>query len=133
MPSRQLFRPFRGAGQESPPQGAVRDQTDSKLQQRRQNPVLDVALPKRILALQYGDGLRGMGASDGLVARFGKAEIKNLAFADQVLHCAGDVLDWHARVHAMLIQQVDVIGLEGRLFSPWRSLSANPNFVAIVT
>ena len=56
--------------------------------------------------------MRGMGASDGLVARFGKAEIKNLAFADQVLHCAGDVLDWHARVHAMLIQQIDVIGLE---------------------
>jgi hypothetical protein len=85
----QLFRPFRGAGQESPPQRAVRDQTDSKLPQRRQNPVLDVALPKRRLALQYGDGLRGMGAFDGLVARFGKAEIKNLAFADQATSSIG--------------------------------------------
>ena len=36
----------------------------------------------------------------------------DLALANQILHGAGDVLDRHVRVDAVLIEQIDPIGLE---------------------
>ena len=41
---------------------------------------------------------------------FGESEVFHLACGDQVLHRARYVFDWHVRVDAMLIEQVDHIG-----------------------
>ena len=73
---------------------------------------------QRILALHRGDRLHRVCAADGLDARFRQPEVLDLALGDQVLDRAGDVLDRHVRVDAMLIEQVDAVGsqpLEGRL------------------
>ena len=53
-----------------------------------------------------------MGSPDRLHARLGKAEVLDLALPDQVLHRARDVLDGHVRIDAVLIEQIDAIGLE---------------------
>ena len=45
-------------------------------------------------------------------ARFGQAEMLDLALPDQVLHGARDVFDRNVRVDAVLIEQVDDIGPE---------------------
>ena len=56
--------------------------------------------------------LDGVGATDRLHACFGKAEVFNLTFLNQLLHRSGHILDWHVRVNAVLIEQVDGIDLE---------------------
>ena len=53
-----------------------------------------------------------MRATNRLHARFGQPEVFDLAFANQVLHRARDVLDRNVRVDAVLIEQIDPIGLE---------------------
>ena len=53
-----------------------------------------------------------MGAADGLHARFGEAEVLDLAFLNQFLHRARHVFDGHVRVDAVLIEQVDDVDLE---------------------
>ena len=58
------------------------------------------------------DRLDGVRAADRLHARFGQAEVLDLAFADQVLHRAGDVLDRHVGIDAVLIEEIDAVGLE---------------------
>ena len=68
--------------------------------------------PQRVLALQRGDGLDGMRATNRLHARFGETEVFDLAFANEILHRARDVLDRDVRVDAVLIEQIDPIGLE---------------------
>ena len=47
-----------------------------------------------------------------LRAGFGQAEVLDLALADQLLHRAGHVLDRHVRIDAVLVEQVDGVGLE---------------------
>ena len=74
--------------------------------------VLGLAPPQRIFALQRGDRLHRVRAADRLHAGFGQAEVLDLAFADQVLHRARDVLDRHVRIDAVLIEQIDAIGLQ---------------------
>ena len=51
-----------------------------------------------------------MGAADRLRARLRQAEVPDLAFRDQLPDGAGDVLDRHVRVDAVLVEQVDAIG-----------------------
>ena len=53
-----------------------------------------------------------MGAADGLHAGLGKAEVLHLAAPDEVLDRASNVLDRHVRIDAMLIEEIDGIGLE---------------------
>ena len=48
-----------------------------------------------------------MGAADGLHAGLRKTEVLDLAFGDQLLDGAGDVLDRHVRVDPVLVEQVD--------------------------
>ena len=47
-----------------------------------------------------------------LHSRFGKAEVLDLAFLNQVLHRSRHVFDRHVRVNAVLIEQVDGIDPE---------------------
>ena len=58
------------------------------------------------------DRLDGVRAADRLHAGLREAEVLDLALADQVLHGAGDVLDRHVRVDAVLIEEVDAVDLE---------------------
>ena len=53
-----------------------------------------------------------VGATDRLDARFRKPEMLHLALLDQFLDRTGDVFDWHVRVDAVLIEQIDHISLE---------------------
>ena len=53
-----------------------------------------------------------MSAADGFGAGFGEAEVFDLAFGDEVLHCACHVFDGHVGVNAMLVEQVDDVGVE---------------------
>ena len=51
-------------------------------------------------------------ATDRLHARFGTAEVLDLALKNQVLHRSRYVFDWYVRVNLMLIEQVDDINFE---------------------
>src|SRR3954470_10302900 len=51
-------------------------------------------------------------AANRLLACFGQSEVANFSGADEVRHGAHHILDRHAWVDAMLIQQVDAIGLQ---------------------
>ena len=64
-------------------------------------------MPKRVLALQRGDRLNGMGAANRRGAGFGKTKISDLALLNQFLDRAGDVFDGDGGVDAVLIEQVD--------------------------
>src|SRR6188474_481886 len=51
-------------------------------------------------------------AADVPLAGFREAEIEHLTLAYQVGHCTDDVLDRHRGIDAMLVQQVDPVGLQ---------------------
>ena len=53
-----------------------------------------------------------MGAADVGDARLGQAEVAHLALAHEIAHRAGDVLDRHRRIDAMLIEEIDMVGAE---------------------
>jgi hypothetical protein len=53
-----------------------------------------------------------MRAADGAHARLGHSEVADLPGLDQFLDGAGDVLDRHLRVDAVLVEQVDGVGAE---------------------
>jgi hypothetical protein len=57
-----------------------------------------------------GDRLHRVRAANRLRAGFRQAEMSDLAFADEVFHRAGDVLDRHVRIHAMLVEEIDAVG-----------------------
>ena len=67
--------------------------------------------PKRVFALQRGDGLNGM--SDGGSSQRPASEspkCRTLPSADEVLHRARHIFDWHVRVDAVLIEEIDHVG-----------------------
>ena len=82
--------------------------------------------------MKRSDGLNGMRSADGLRACFRQAEVPDLALLDQILDRPRYVFNGHLRINAMLIEQIDRVGLEpsqrtldaffdiysGRLFSP---------------
>jgi hypothetical protein len=45
--------------------------------------------------------------ADRLDARFGRSEVPDLALSDEISHRARHLLDGHARVYSMLVEQVD--------------------------
>jgi hypothetical protein len=100
------------AREEALAQRAVGDKADSEFLQRRDHFLLRSPPPQRVFALQSRDRLHRVRAADRLHARFGKAEVLDLAFLNQILHRARHVFDRHVRVNPMLIEQVDDIHLE---------------------
>ena len=84
-----------------------RHEPDAEFLERRQDLRLGSLAPQRVLALERGHGLDRVRAANRLRAGFGQPEVPDLAFLNQVLHGSRDVLDWHVRVHAVLIEQVD--------------------------
>src|SRR5436189_2983207 len=74
------------AGEESPPERAVGDEADAQLAARGKRPVLHVAAPQRVLALEGGDGMDPAGAPLRLGSRLRQAEVAHLARPPQLRH-----------------------------------------------
>jgi len=53
-----------------------------------------------------------VGTADGCATGLGQAEVPDLSLPDEIVHGAGDVLDGHVGIDAMLVQEVDRIDLE---------------------
>src|SRR4051794_16068944 len=104
-----LLRPLDLAGQEAAAERRERHQADAELADGRQDVPLQVPLPQRILALQRGDRVDGVGAPDVGDARLGEAEEAHLARGHQLAHRARHLLHRHRRVDAVLVEQVDAV------------------------
>src|SRR3954471_10316527 len=100
------------SGEEAAADRRVGDEADAQLAHGRQNLVLGIAAPERILGLQRGDRMYRMRAPDCLRRRFGHAEVTDLAGADQIGHRADRLLDRSRAVDAVLVIQIDVIDAE---------------------
>ena len=94
--------------EEAATQRRVRDQTDAELPQRVEDTGLGVARPQRILALHGRDRMGRVRPPDRLRRCFGQAEVAHLPLLDQLGHRADRLLDRHARIDAMLVEEVDV-------------------------
>ena len=92
------------AGEEAFAERAERDEADAELLERRHDLRLGLSPPQRVLALQRRDRLDRVGATDRLDTGFGQTEVPDLAFADQLLDGAGDVLDRHFGIDAVLVE-----------------------------
>ncbi|MNH38810.1 hypothetical protein D3C79_998940 [compost metagenome] len=53
-----------------------------------------------------------MRATNGLGARFGKTEMLNLTFRNQVFHRSGNIFYRHIGIDAVLIQQINDVCFE---------------------
>ena len=93
-------------------QRAVRNEADPKFFERRQNFLLRIAIPKRVFALHRRDGLDCMRPANRLYSCFGKTEMLHLAGLDQIHHRSRYIFDGDVGINAVLIEQVDNIGLE---------------------
>src|SRR3954447_5709353 len=100
------------AGEKTFAQGTEWHEANSEFLERRQGRFLRLSPPEGVLALESGNRLHGVGATDGLHACFGQPEVPDLAFADQILHRTRHVLDRDVRIHTMLIEEIDAIGIE---------------------
>ncbi len=99
-------------GEEALAQRAERHETDPELFERRQDLGFRFTPPQRILALQRRDRLHRVRPPDGRCAGLGEAEMPDLALLDQLLHRAGDILDRHVGIDAVLVEQIDDVGLQ---------------------
>jgi hypothetical protein len=68
--------------------------------------------PERVFALNCGDRLDAVCPTDCLDSWFRKAEVLHLTLLNEILHRSRDVFDGHVRVNAVLVEQIDDIGLE---------------------
>src|SRR5690606_36429466 len=100
------------AREEATAEGTVGDEADTELRAERQQLVLRVAAPQRILGLKSADGVHRVRAADRGRRRFGQAEVAYLAFTHEIGHCADRVLDRRLRVDAMLIIEIDHVHAE---------------------
>ena len=100
------------AREETLAERAVRDKADSEFFEGGDHFFLRGSGPQRIFALERGERLDCVRATDRLHTCFGEAEVFDLACLDQIFHRSGDVFDGHVGVDAMLIEQVDDIDLE---------------------
>jgi hypothetical protein len=90
------------AGEEALAERAERHEPDAELGQGREDLGFGFAPPQGVLALQRGDRLHGVGASDGIHPSFGHPEVRYLAGGDELLDRAGDLLDRRVRVDTVL-------------------------------
>src|SRR6266404_2829174 len=81
------------ASQESFAQRAERNESDPKLFQSGHHFLFGLSPEERVLALKGSDWLNCVGAADCLRTRFRKAEVLHLAFLNQFLYSARNILD----------------------------------------
>ena len=90
----------------------IRHEADAEFAQQRQHLGLVVAGPQRVLRLQRGDRVHGVGAADRVDPGLGQPDVADLALGDQFGDGADGVLDRGVRVDPVLVVQVDVVGVE---------------------
>ena len=78
------------------PERRVGDEPDAEFPQERQHLVFLVTGEQRVLRLEGGDGMHGMGAANGADPGLGKPDVADLAFNDQLGQGANRVLDRRA-------------------------------------
>jgi hypothetical protein len=93
-------------------QRAIWNEADFEFLEGRQHFRFRASPPQRVFALDRSHRLDGVCATDRLHACFRKAEVLNLIFLNQVLHRPRNVFDWHVRVNAVLIEQINGVDLE---------------------
>src|ERR1700733_13170937 len=99
-------------GQEAFAERAKGNESDAEFFERRDDFSLRLSPPERIFALESRHGLDFVCATNRLDAGFGEAEVPDLALLNEVLHGSGDILNRHVGIDAVLIEEVDDIGLE---------------------
>ena len=55
-----------------------------------------------------------MSAANHFDSRFRKTKMPDFTFVNQILHSSGHVFDRHSGIDPMLIEQIDVVGLQSR-------------------
>src|ERR1051325_148024 len=90
---REVLGLLEPAAQESAPQRAVGDETDPQLAAGREDLLLGVSRPQRVLGLQCGDRMRRMRLADGLGSGLGGTEEKDIPRLDQDRNRAARALD----------------------------------------
>src|SRR5205823_9204061 len=88
-----VFGPLDLTGQESAAQGAIRDEPDLELANRRQDLVLDVTAPERVLRLQRGNRRDSVRPPDSLCGRLRQTEIADLPLLNEIGHRADGLFD----------------------------------------
>src|SRR5208337_1234817 len=99
-------------GQEAFAERAKGNESDAEFFERRDDLSLRLSPPQRVFALECSHRLDFVRATNRLDARFGEAEVPDLALLNEVLHGSGDVFNRHVGIDAVLIEEVDDIGLE---------------------
>src|SRR6266536_3355709 len=96
------------AGQKAVAERGVRDEADTEAAQQREQFGLGVAGPQRVLGLQRGERVDGVGAADRVRAGLGQADVAHLALGDQVGQGADGLLDGRVRVDPVLVVEIGV-------------------------
>ena len=148
--SRELLGGADRPGEEAVPERRVGHEADAQLAQQRKQLGLRIAGPQRVLGLQRGDRVHGVGAADRLGAGLRQADVQHLALGHQLGERADGLLDRRVRVDAVLVVEVDAVGPEplqralrprSRMFAgllsstpgPPPACETSPNFVATTT
>src|ERR1700693_1328687 len=109
---RITFGALHRARQKAATQWAERHQADAELSQQWNDARLEIALPQRVFALQRRNRMHRVRAANRGLARLRQPEIANLASPDQRRHRADHVLDRNLAIDAMLVEQIDMRGLQ---------------------
>ena len=100
------------AGEQAAGEHAVGGDADAELAAGRQDLVLDPAREQRVLDLQVGDRVHGVGAADGLGADLGEADVADVAGLHELRDRADRLLDRDVGEDAAGPVDVDVVGAE---------------------
>ena len=100
------------ARQQAPAERRVGDERDAELAQRGERGLGLRPVEERVLALERAERVHLVGAAHGRRRRLREAEEAHLALLDELRHRPHGVLDRHARVHAMLVVEIDRVDAE---------------------
>ena len=94
------------------PERRVGHEANAQLAQQQEQRGLRVTGPQRVLRLQRGDRVHGVGAADRCGAGLGKADVQDLSLGNQLGQGADGVLDRGVRVDPVLVVEVDAVGAQ---------------------
>src|SRR5690349_1253063 len=100
------------AGEETPPEWAERHERDAQSAAFLEHGDLGITRPQRILRLQGGNRVYGMGLAQRSGADLRQADGADLPLPLQIRECADAVLERHGLVPTMQVVQIDAIGAE---------------------
>src|SRR5215203_619375 len=106
---RQVLEPLDSLGQEATPQRAVSNKAYIQLAHHRQDLILHVADPQRVLRLQCGYGMYLVRPPYRLGCRLRDTQVTDLPRLDKLLHRPPCLLYGSVRVHPVLVVEVYVL------------------------